>query len=94
MKTIRISTHAVAAIEAKFPRDWSADIRTDEKGGYLLVLTDAMVVLLNEIRRPEECYSDALIRIATTAYRFSISIAPSRAFRKADCASLALASVS
>ena len=62
--TISITAEACAAIKATFTGDWSADIRPDGKGGYLLTLPDSMIDLLETTRRPGETYSDAIIRLA------------------------------
>lgn len=64
MTTISINAEAFAAIETAFPGDWSAEIRADEKGGYLLTLPDGAINLLEAIHGPAESYSDAILRLA------------------------------
>lgn len=64
MMTISITAEACAAIKAAFTSDWSADIRPDDKGGYLLTLPDGVIDLVDRTRRPGETYSDAIIRLA------------------------------
>ncbi len=65
MMTISITAEAGTAIETAFSGDWSADIRPDDKGGYLLTLPDGVIDLLDRTRRPGESYSDAIIRLAS-----------------------------
>jgi hypothetical protein len=62
--TISITAEAGAAIETAVSGDWNADIRPDDKGGYLLELPDGVIGLLETIQRPGETYSD-VIRIAS-----------------------------
>ena len=64
MTIISITAEACAAIKATFAGDWGADIRPDDKGGYLLTLPDSMIDLLEATRSLGESYSDALIRLA------------------------------
>ncbi len=64
MTTIPITSEAWAAIKATFAGDWSADIRPDGKGEYLLTLPDSMIDLLEATRSLGESYSDVLIRLA------------------------------
>jgi hypothetical protein len=53
-----------AAIETAFSGDWSAEIRADGKGAYLLTLPDGAIDLLEAIRGPADSYSDAILRLA------------------------------
>ena len=64
MRTISINAEAFVAIETAFPGDWSADIRPDGRGGYLLTLPDSMIDLLKAVRSPAESYSDVILRLA------------------------------
>ena len=64
MMTISITAEACVAIKATFAGDWSADIRPDGKGGYLLTLPDGMIDLLEATRSLGDSYSDVLIRLA------------------------------
>lgn len=64
MTTISITAEASNAIKAAVPGDWSGEVRTDGKDGYLLTLPDGMIDLLKGLRGPGETYSDVFLQLA------------------------------
>ena len=64
MVTITITAEAFAAIAGTLVEGSKADARPDGKGGYLIVLSHAILDRLKTMRGPGESYSDVIIAMA------------------------------
>ena len=63
MVTITISAEAFAAIAGTLVEGSKGDARPDGNGGYLIVLSHAILDRLKTMRGPGESYSDVILRL-------------------------------
>ena len=64
MVTITITAEAFASIAGTLVEGSKGDARPDGKGGYLIVLSHAILDRLKTMRGPGESYSDVIIALA------------------------------
>jgi hypothetical protein len=64
MVTISITPTAFEAIAATLPTGYTAEGRSDGKGGYLVTLDRHIIERLAALRRPRESYSDVILWLA------------------------------
>ena len=64
MVTISITRTAFEAIATTLPTGYTAEGRSDAKGGYLVTLDRHVIERLAAMRRPRESYSDVILRLA------------------------------
>jgi hypothetical protein len=62
--TISIARTAFEVIAATLPTGYTAEGRTDGKGGYVVTLDRHVIERFAAMRRPRESYSDVILRLA------------------------------